>query len=113
MATEITFPLKCRAAVLTDYNKPLEIKEVEWDAPRTGEVLVKVHTAGVCHSDLHILKGDWTALTSVPMILGHEGAGTVVQAGPGVSRVKSGDHVICLFVDNWLVHAYIVTRISE
>ncbi|KAI9003847.1 alcohol dehydrogenase zinc-binding domain-containing protein [Hyaloraphidium curvatum] len=78
----------------------MEIKEVEWDEPRANECLVRVHTTGVCHSDLHIMKGDLSAFTSVPMLLGHEGAGTVVQAGPGVTRLKSGDRVIFLFVPN-------------
>lgn len=96
----VTFPLKCRAAVLTEYNKPLEIKDVEWDAPQNGEVLVKVHTAGVCHSDLHIMKGDWSGLTACPMLCGHEGSGVVVQAGPGADRFTEGDHVIFLFVPN-------------
>ncbi|KAI9012183.1 alcohol dehydrogenase class III [Hyaloraphidium curvatum] len=99
--SSVTFPLKCRAAILEEYNQPLVIKEVTWDEPRVGEVLVKVHTAGVCHSDLHIIKGDWTgAIGGLPMLLGHEGAGVVVKTGPGCSRVKEGDHTIFLFWDN-------------
>ncbi|KAI9015356.1 alcohol dehydrogenase class III [Hyaloraphidium curvatum] len=95
------FPIKCKAAVLEEYNKPLVIREVEWQEPDVGEVLVRVHTAGVCHSDLHMIKGDWQgALSSVPMLLGHEGAGVVVKPGRGCDRVKEGDHVIFLFNDN-------------
>lgn len=48
--------IKCKAAILTGFNQPLEIKDVEWDAPKVGEVTVNVATAGVCHSDLHYIK---------------------------------------------------------
>ncbi|KAI9028797.1 alcohol dehydrogenase class III [Hyaloraphidium curvatum] len=98
---ELSFPLKCRAAILEEYNKPLTIREVEWQEPDVGEVLVRVHTAGICHSDLHLIKGDWAGgIGSVPMLLGHEGAGVVVKPGRGCDRVKEGDHVIFLFNDN-------------
>ncbi len=90
--------MKTRAAVLTEVNKPLEIMELELDPPKAGEALVKVRAAGVCMSDWHIMIGDWPL--PLPMILGHEAAGEVVQVGPGVTNVKKGDHVIFSFRPN-------------
>ncbi|KXS20466.1 GroES-like protein [Gonapodya prolifera JEL478] len=95
-----TFPFKCRAAVLKEYNQPLVIRDVLVDAPKFGEVFVRTVAAGVCHSDLHMIKGDWPLLSPLPMILGHEGAGIVVSVGPGVTRFQPGDHVIALFTAN-------------
>lgn len=81
-----------RAAVLHAFNEPLVIEEVQLDPPKAHEVLVKVAAAGVCHSDLHTSRGELRA--TPPIILGHEGAGIVEAIGPGVTRVKPGDHVI-------------------
>lgn len=83
--------MKMKAAVMTGVNQPLEIREVELDPPKTGEVLVKIRATAVCHSDLNALE-DPTTLT--PEILGHEGAGEVVAVGDGVTTCKVGDHVI-------------------
>ena len=90
--------MKTRAAVLTAVNKPLEIMELEQDGPKAGEVRVKVRAAGVCMSDWHIMIGDWPL--PLPMVLGHEAAGEVVETGAGVTNVKVGDHVIFSFRPN-------------
>ena len=84
-----------RAAVLTEVNKPLQILDLEQEGPKTGEVRVQVKAAGVCMSDYHIMNGDWPL--PLPMVLGHEAAGIVVELGPGVTNVKKGDHVIFSF----------------
>jgi S-(hydroxymethyl)glutathione dehydrogenase/alcohol dehydrogenase len=81
-----------RAAVLYEYGSPLVVEEVELDPPRQGEVLVRMVASGVCHSDLHTIKGvhPW----ALPVIMGHEGAGVVEEVGPGVRHVAPGDHVV-------------------
>ena len=84
-----------RAAVLTEVNKPLQILDLEQEGPKAGEVRVQVKAAGVCMSDWHIMNGDWPL--PLPMVLGHEAAGIVVELGPGVTNVKKGDHVIFSF----------------
>jgi S-(hydroxymethyl)glutathione dehydrogenase/alcohol dehydrogenase len=96
--------MKTRAAVLTAVNKPLEIMELEQEGPKAGEARVKVRAAGVCMSDWHIMIGDWPL--PLPMVLGHEAAGEVVEVGPGVAHVKPGDHVIFSFRPNCGYCAY-------
>ncbi|MFI5375179.1 MAG: zinc-binding dehydrogenase [Candidatus Rokuibacteriota bacterium] len=90
--------MRITAAVLHDVNKPYSIETVELDPPRRGEVLVKVGAAGVCRSDLHFQKGE--ATIALPAVLGHEGSGTVLAIGEGVTLVKPGDRVILSFVPN-------------
>ena len=90
--------MKMKAAVLYEPNKPMEVQTVDLDDPSDGEVLVRIAAAGVCHSDLHLIKGEWT--TPLPAVLGHEGAGVVEKVGAGVTRVKPGDHVILNFRAN-------------
>lgn len=80
------------AAVLYEAQKPLVIEEVEVLHPQAGEVTVRMKAAGICHSDLHVMKGDLPMPS--PIILGHEGAGIVEEVGPGVTSVAPGDHVI-------------------
>jgi S-(hydroxymethyl)glutathione dehydrogenase/alcohol dehydrogenase len=88
--------MKSRAAVAFESKKPLEIIEVDLDGPKAGEVLVEVRATGICHTDEFTLSGaDPEGL--FPAILGHEGAGIVVEVGPGVKSVKNGDHVIPLY----------------
>jgi S-(hydroxymethyl)glutathione dehydrogenase/alcohol dehydrogenase len=88
--------MKTRAAVAFEKAKPLEIVEVDLAGPKTGEVLVEVKATGICHTDEFTLSGaDPEGL--FPAILGHEGAGVVVDVGPGVTTVKKGDHVIPLY----------------
>lgn len=84
--------MKAKAAILFEVGQRLDIREVEVEAPRSGEVLIKMAVGGVCHSDLHAMTGHLVA--SLPAILGHEGAGVVAQVGPGVTSLKPGDHVI-------------------
>jgi S-(hydroxymethyl)glutathione dehydrogenase/alcohol dehydrogenase len=84
--------MKINAAILWGQGQPLSVEEAELEAPRAGEILVEVKAAGVCHSDLHAVRGDWPALT--PLALGHEGAGVVRTVGENVSRVRAGDHVV-------------------
>src|SRR5215475_14197022 len=87
-----------RAAVLTEVNKPLQILDLEQEPPKANEVRVQVKAAGVCMSDWHIMNGDWPL--PLPMVLGHEAAGVVVELGPEVHNVKTGDHVIFSFRPN-------------
>jgi len=88
--------MKTQAAVAFEAGKPLEICEVELEGPKTGEVLVELKATGVCHTDAFTLSGE-DPEGVFPSILGHEGAGIVVEVGPGVSTVKTGDHVIPLY----------------
>jgi len=82
-----------KAAVLHEEKNPLVIEDVDLAEPAPGEVLVKMAASGVCHSDWHIVKGEWDQFPP-PIILGHEGAGVVEATGPGVTGVTRGDHVI-------------------
>ena len=75
-----------KAAVLFKANTPLEIVDLTQEGPRAGEARVKVKAAGICHSDWHIMNGDWTP--PLPMVLGHEAAGIVEEVGAGVVNVK-------------------------
>ena len=88
--------MKC--AVLYEYGQPLSIEDVELDPPKADEVHVKIGAAGICRSDLHFMKGE--AHINLPAVLGHEGSGTVLNVGKGVTRVKPGDRVILSFVPN-------------
>src|SRR6201998_4764703 len=88
--------MQVRAAVAWEAGKPLSIETVDLAGPRAGEVLVEIKATGICHTDQYTLSGaDPEGL--FPAILGHEGAGIVVEAGPGVSSVRAGDHVIPLY----------------
>ena len=88
--------MKTRAAVLWGRNQDWSVEEIELDPPKAGEVLVAVGGSGVCHSDEHVVTGDLP--TAVPIIGGHEGAGIVEEAGPGVTGLAPGDRVIFSFV---------------
>jgi len=85
-----------RAAVAMEAGKPLSIETVQLEGPREGEVLVEIKATGICHTDSFTLSGD-DPEGLFPAILGHEGAGVVVDTGPGVSSLKKGDHVIPLY----------------
>jgi S-(hydroxymethyl)glutathione dehydrogenase/alcohol dehydrogenase len=88
--------MRTRAAVAFEAGKPLEITEVELDGPKAGEVLVEIRATGICHTDEFTLSGaDPEGI--FPAILGHEGAGVVVDVGAGVTSVQKGDHVIPLY----------------
>ena len=82
-----------RASVLFEQGKPLRVEDVELEAPRAGEVLVRMAASGVCHSCLHAADGSWKGVP-VPIVLGDEGAGVVGAVGPGVTDLQVGDHVI-------------------
>src|ERR1700736_2814076 len=88
--------MKTRAAVALEKSKPLTITDVDLAGPKAGEVMIEVKATGICHTDEFTLSGaDPEGL--FPAILGHEGAGIVVDVGPGVTSVKKGDHVIPLY----------------
>ena len=82
-----------RGAVLYEYNEPVVVEDMLLGDPGKGEVLVELKASGVCHSDWHVVKGEWWDVP-VPGILGHEGAGVVRSVGAGVTNVSEGDHVI-------------------
>jgi len=88
--------MKSRAAVAFGPGKPLEIVEIDVAPPQKGEVLVKITHTGVCHTDAFTLSGD-DPEGVFPAVLGHEGAGIVIEVGEGVTSVKPGDHVIPLY----------------
>ncbi len=88
--------IQSRAAVAHQAGKPLSIETINVDGPREGEVLIEIRATGVCHTDEFTLSGaDPEGL--FPAVLGHEGAGVVVEVGPGVKSLKTGDHVIPLY----------------
>ncbi len=96
--------MKIKAAVLEEIGrpgpyaktKPMSISEVDLEGPRSGEVLIKIVAAGLCHSDLSVINGDRPR--QMPMVLGHESAGIIQEVGPDVERFQTGDHVISVFV---------------
>lgn len=88
--------MKSRAAVAFEAGKPLEIVEVDLEGPKAGEVLIEIKATGICHTDAFTLSGD-DPEGAFPAILGHEGAGLVVEIGAGVTSVKIGDSVIPLY----------------
>ncbi len=98
-----------RAAVAFEAGKPLSIETVQLAGPREGEVLVEVKASGICHTDKYTLSGaDPEGL--FPAILGHEGAGIVVEVGPGVKSLKRGDHVIPLYTPECRECEYCLSR---
>jgi alcohol dehydrogenase len=96
--------MKIKAALLREVgtpapyaqSQPLQITQMELDPPGFGEVLLKIHAAGLCHSDLSVINGDRPR--GVPIVLGHESSAEVVEPGPGVSDLNPGDHVVMVFV---------------
>jgi S-(hydroxymethyl)glutathione dehydrogenase / alcohol dehydrogenase len=85
-----------RAAVFRGPGEPVQVMDVDLAGPEAGEVEVAIAAAGVCHSDLHIVRGDWPH--PVPVVLGHEGSGIVTALGPGVTDLAVGDHVVLSWV---------------
>lgn len=85
-----------KAVVFRDPETRVAVTEVELAAPKAGEVRVKIAAAGVCHSDLHVKRGEWTA--PAPMVMGHEGSGVVTELGEGVTSLAVGDHVVLSWV---------------
>ncbi|MCH5686981.1 alcohol dehydrogenase catalytic domain-containing protein [Niabella sp. W65] len=82
-----------KAAVLHRFGTPLQIEEVPVKQPGENQVLVKIITSGVCHTDLHACEGDWPVKPKLPLIPGHEGVGFVAALGKNVTQVKEGDIV--------------------
>ena len=82
-----------KAAVVNEFNQPLQIKDVDIPKVSAGKVLVKMIATGVCHTDLHAMHGDWPIKPSLPFIPGHEGVGEVVEIGEGITHLKVGDKV--------------------
>jgi len=88
--------MKIRAAVLEEFGAPLVVQEVDLAGPQAGEVLVRLHACGVCHTDMYTASGvDPSGYA--PTVLGHEGAGVVEALGEGVTSLRVGDHVVTLF----------------
>lgn len=98
-----------KAAVAYEAGKPLTLEKVQLEGPKTGEVMVEIKATGVCHTDAYTLSGkDPEGL--FPAILGHEGAGVVVEVGEGVTSVKPGDHVIPLYTPECRQCEYCLSR---
>jgi S-(hydroxymethyl)glutathione dehydrogenase / alcohol dehydrogenase len=89
--------MKIKSAVLREANKPMTIEELELAPPKENEVLIKMAYTGWCHSDLHLCLGEIPI--ALPLAIGHEASGIVQEVGPGVTRVKKGDHV----VGTWMI----------
>ncbi|MEM1420248.1 MAG: Zn-dependent alcohol dehydrogenase [Pseudomonadota bacterium] len=90
--------MQVQAAVLRGVGEPLSVETLDLAPPQKGEVLVKLAAAGVCHSDYHVISGQ--AGHDLPVVLGHEGAGTIVSTGPEVEGLATGDHVVL----SWIPH---------
>ncbi len=111
--------MKCKAAIIHGVDQDWSVEEIEVDSPQAGEVLVKWTHAGLCHSDEHLLTGDFVPppdameamgiSTIFPMIGGHEGAGVIAEVGPGVTSVAVGDHVSASFVPSCGMCRYCTT----
>jgi len=89
----MALPKTMKAAVVERFGEPLALREVPVPAPGPGQVLVEIMASGVCHTDLHAADGDWPIKPTLPFTPGHEGAGVVVELGPGVTHLKEGDRV--------------------
>ena len=85
-----------KAAVCYEFGKPLVVEDVEIDPPKAGEVMVRVRACSICHSDVHLIRGEWG--NEPPLVAGHEAAGTVEQTGPGVTRLHAGDRVVVTLI---------------
>jgi alcohol dehydrogenase, propanol-preferring len=84
---------KMRAAVVERFQAPLVLRELDIPSPGAGQILVKTEACGVCHTDLHAMRGDWPLKPTLPFVPGHEGIGVVAALGSGVTTVKEGDRV--------------------
>ena len=101
--------MEVRAAVAFEAGKPLEITKVKLEGPKAGEVMVEIKATGICHTDEFTRSGaDPEGI--FPAILGHEGAGIVVEVGPGVTSLKKGDHVIPLYTPECRECEYCLSR---
>jgi propanol-preferring alcohol dehydrogenase len=82
-----------KAAVVHDFTKPLAIEDVPKPQPGPGEIVVRIETSGLCHTDIHAAHGDWPVKPKLPLVPGHEGVGIVESLGVGVTEVAEGDRV--------------------
>ena len=89
--------MKTKGALVWELNEPWSIDEIEIGDPRRGEVTVQLETAGLCHSDHHLMTGDFP-IPSYPVLGGHEGAGIITEVGEGVENLAVGDHVVMSFI---------------
>ncbi len=89
--------MRTKGALLWDFHRPWSVEEIDIGDPRAGEVKVRLETAGLCHSDHHLVTGDIPA-AGFPILGGHEGAGVVIEIGPGVHDLEVGDHVVMSFI---------------
>ncbi len=84
-----------KAAVCYEFGKPLVVEDIDIDPPQAGEVQVRLAATAICHSDVHLVRGDWDQWsTQPPVVAGHEAAGVVAEVGPGVTSVQPGDPVV-------------------
>ena len=99
--------MKTQAAILWEKGADWSVEEIELDPPKAGEVLLELVGSGLCHSDEHLVTGDMVmdpataaglGLQQFPVIGGHEGAGKVLEVGPGVTNLEVGDHVVLGFI---------------
>ncbi|WP_122816435.1 alcohol dehydrogenase AdhP [Nocardioides pantholopis] len=90
-----------KAAVVTAFDRPLELQDREVPTPGPGQVLVRIEASGLCHTDIHAAHGDWPVKPSPPFVPGHEGVGIVTEVGPGVTQRSVGERVAL----PWLGHA--------
>jgi len=98
--------MRARAAVMHEVKKPLSVEDVDVMEPGPHEVLVRWAANGVCHSDLHVMTGDYPH--PLPVVLGHEAAGVVEKIGAGVETVKAGDHVCSSYIPSCGQCAYCI-----
>jgi len=85
-----------KAAVCYEFGQPLTVEDIHIDPPQAGEVKIRMVACAICHSDIHLIKGEWG--NNPPLVGGHEAAGIVDEVGPGVSAVQAGDHVVVTLI---------------
>jgi S-(hydroxymethyl)glutathione dehydrogenase/alcohol dehydrogenase len=95
-----------KAAVCYEFGKPLAVEEVEIDPPQQDEVAVRIAATAICHSDVHLIRGEWGG--ALPVVAGHEAAGVVTAVGPGVSCLKPGERVVVTLL-RWCGHCFFCT----
>lgn len=89
--------MKTKGAILWDFNEPWSVEEIDIGDPRRDEVKIQMEASGMCHSDHHLVTGDMPML-GFPVLGGHEGAGVIIEVGPGVEDLEPGDHVVLSFI---------------
>ena len=90
-----------RAAIAHEFGGPLKLEEVDKPEPEDGQVVIQIETAGLCHTDIHAVHGDWPAKPKMPLIPGHEGVGIVERVGGEANGLREGDRVAL----PWLAYA--------